>query len=472
MFQPLLHKGKFFTPEKMEEIITTAFDILAEVGITVTNEDAIAGLTRLNYKQKNGRFIIERTEAGKFLEYQRKNKQNLLSHIDKCQSRKGLTGTIESYSGFYEDYKTGQIIKYDTEALVKQTIFVEKCSREYGFMPTVPGCASDVNPILESLHKYKIAAQYCHDGGPIEPTSDVSAKYMFEMADVIGQEMTRLPVYPVSPLNLGGDSFDILLKYKDKLKSTYVFSMSGMGVTSPMSISMSFALCLAEVLGSALFVHELTKLPVDMRPNIFPFDLHALAFAFGSPEKFQYELMAEDFTAQLLDAPLNYHSTNIHTMAVCSGVQATTEKMTLMTAGALYGATHFYCIGTLALDEVFSPNQMLLDLEGMRIVEKMLNKPTLEKIPEDFASYVAKHIDSGFMASDLTLENYKEYLWYPQLYNRKPLQKWLDMGARETAELVKSKINEINSREPGFILDDAKVSKLDELYTRALSEVE
>ena len=50
-------------------------------------------------------------------------------------------------------------------------------------------------------------------------------------------------------------------------------------------------------------------------------------------------------------------------MAKVPDCQSAAEKAAIMTAGAFLGARHFCCAGTLSLDEIFSPEQLLVDCE-------------------------------------------------------------------------------------------------------------
>ena len=62
----------------------------------------------------------------------------------------------------------------------------------------------------------------------------------------------------------------------------------------------------------------------------------------------------------------------MHTLAKRCGAQSCFERGSLMTAGCLQGARYFYCIGSLALDEIFSPLQLIVDLEMMRQLETLI----------------------------------------------------------------------------------------------------
>ncbi|HEY5582972.1 MAG TPA: trimethylamine methyltransferase family protein [Ruminiclostridium sp.] len=464
-----LYKGKYFKAEDVEKILSGACDILSSIGVRVVNERALKKLEELGFEIKAGRVVINQKQTRSFLtDIRARLTRQEVPEIQKGKST--FDGMVSIYSYNYERPEDGQILPFDTSALTSMAQFVEKCSQRYGFGTGVPGYPCDVPPALESLIKYKIAAENCHDGWPLEPTSMLAAKYMFEMAEIMEKPMRRLPVFIASPLCLGGDSFDIVFEYKEKLESVYVFSMPTLGVTTPLSVSMAFAMDLAEVLGGALLVHELTGLPVDIKPNVFPFDLRAFNIGFGSPEKFIFECMSADFSAQLLQTPLEYRSTNIHTWAKKAGIQAAVEKGTLMMAGAMNGARKFYSIGTLSLDEVFSPIQLILDLEIMQHVAKLIKGFEVEELPENFTSIIKEGLERGFISSDLTLDCHEDYIWYSKLFERTSFNKWANSSKKDVTEIIREEVKKINQQDVKYILDAQKARALNEIYKLAMGK--
>jgi hypothetical protein len=89
----------------------------------------------------------------------------------------------------------------------------------------------------------------------------------------------------------------------------------------------------------------------------------------------------------------------IHTWAKRAGVQAAVEKSTLMMAGALNGASYFDGLGTLSLDEVFSPVQLVLDIEIMNHVSRVVAGMSVDAMPSDLCGMIAEGLDRGNIGS-------------------------------------------------------------------------
>jgi trimethylamine:corrinoid methyltransferase-like protein len=448
----------------MEQIIDASFNLLASVGLKATGGGILDRLKKLGYYEKDSRILIPKKRSREFLEELRKNKELLLADIER-NTRDRLVGALSGYTMDCKDYRSGRVEPFTVETLEEHAKLVQKIRKRYpALLSTAPGYPSDVPPEMESVAKYRTSVKYCDGEWLFEPTSLAAANYLFEMADVVGHKVDRLPVYPVTPLVYSGDSIDIVLANKDRLKSAYVFSMPSLGVTAPLSVSMSFAVVLAEVLGSGLLTHELTGLDILIRPEIFPYDMRSMNYAYGSPEKFVYEAMSADFLAQLLDVPVNYHCTNIHSMSMLEKVYM--DRYSLMTAGALFGATKFYCVGTLGFDQIFSPVQLILDLEMIRQLQRMIDLGGIEEIPVDFADMIGKNIDGNFIATDLTRRNYKNYLEYSQVFRKTTIEEAED-GKAETDRVI-AFLDGLQSEEAPEMLSLEQEKEIDRIYAMAL----
>lgn len=463
------NRYNFISTQKTEEILQSAFEILEQIGILVSSAELLSELKQLGFAATGDRVKIPQTQSRDFLDDLRRDNAGLCSEINQKRSRSRLEGVMGSYTMRFEHPLTGANELFTTESLIAATKFAAAVAEQYGsFVSFAPGYPCDVPPELDSLIKYKISAEYGAGAIPVEPTSVVAANCMFEMAQVTGQPIRRLPVYPISPLCLGGDSAEIVWRCKNQLESFYVFSMPSIGCTAPLSLSKSLALCFAEVLGCALLMREVTGLACHLRLTVNPFDLQAMNYAFGTPQKCLYDCIAEDFLAQVLDTPVNYHCANIHTNCAVSGVQSAMEKTSLMTAGASLGATKFYCIGTLSMDEVFSPAELILDAERLVQVQGLLQKPELEPL-DGLLLELEEHLASGFLMSDRTLDFHEEYVRYSPLINRSGYGSYSAGNHREMLEAAraqaKTQFSKAHQRTPNAQFSAA----LDDIYAYALT---
>lgn len=458
-----LHKGRHLSPKRAERIISGAGQILQHVGVKVTDKTVLEELHGFDgIQMKEDRVYVGESVYRGFLERQKAYKTVLDKHGDR------LHGEASLYTYHYRDAVDGQIKIFNQKTLGEYAAFVEKAHRVYPLNPVIPGYPTDVPAQLSSLARYKISAENCSSSWPVAPDSVEAAKYMFEMTEVMGQEMKHLPVYMISPLTLGGDAFDIVRKNCHRLESFYTFAMPNMGVTTPMNLSMGLALVLAEVAGGAILTEMLTGLKGEIRPNLFPFDFKQFNIAFGTPEKFLYEQAAVELAAYIRDGEPDYSSTNIHTWGKEPDGRTAMEKGMMIMAGAMGGARRFYCVGTESLDELFDPLQMIQDLEAIVFAQKILDGVPKDDVEDTLLAEIEEGLMGGFVSSDRSLDDFEDYFTSSQFSCMDNLQKWVLDGEKSTGDSLKEIYQEIEKQPVEYVLDGIKKRELDKIFEIAL----
>ena len=157
-----------------------------------------------------------------------------------------------------------------------------------------PGIPMDVHPDLQPLAQYRIAATLCPPGRHARwtPPLPSTARYLLDMAEVMGRPIHHLPVYIPTPLRLGGESLDVVMACLDRLEHISVSSMPSTGTSAPLHPFGALALAAAEVIGGMIAVKILTGKPVTCSVNIFPSDLREGSMVFGSPENMFFRCWA------------------------------------------------------------------------------------------------------------------------------------------------------------------------------------
>jgi trimethylamine:corrinoid methyltransferase-like protein len=109
--------------------------------------------------------------------------------------------------------------------------------------------------------------------------------------------------------------------------------------------------------------------------------------------------------------------------------QAALERAASALWQALLGARHFWAVGQLSVDEVFSPQQAVLDREILGYVERVVQG--LELGPEvDALALIREGVAEGqFLSTDDTLSRYRGFYRFPDLFRHWGLQRWRAEGA-------------------------------------------
>ena len=458
-----LETGRHLSREQAEKILDATGNILQTIGIKVASGECRKKLKSCQgISLKGDRALISTRAYQGFMQKQKGRGAPPDKHGER------LHGEPSPYTYQYRDAQNGKIKVYTTESLARCAGFVEKASHIYPVNPVIPGYPTDVPPEISSLARYRLAAENCSSGWPLAPDSLLAAEYLAEMAAVMGQEMNHLPVYMVSPLTLGGESLEIVLANKGRLKSFYTFAMPDLGVTTPMSVSMGLAMALAEVAGGCILVEALTGLEGEIRPNLFPFDFRYFNIAFGSPEKFLYEQASAELLAYITGGCPDYSSTNIHTWAKEADGRSAMEKGMMIMAGALSGAKRFYCVGALSLDEVFDPLQLIQDLECISFTQRILEGIPEDSVEECIMEEIREGLEAGFVCSDRSLDEYAGYVASPALFPRETLQKWQQNGGKRHRDYLVEQYRKTDSIDCPYILEAEKKKELRKIYDSAL----
>jgi trimethylamine:corrinoid methyltransferase-like protein len=265
---------------------------------------------------------------------------------------------------------------------------------------------------------------------------------------------------------MGGESLEVVLACLDRLDQLWVGSMPSTGATAPIHPFGALALSAAELMGGMIVLRLLTGKPVFFRLAIFPFDLRAGAMVFGSPENFLFQMLYNDanrfYGWQDDPAP-----DNIHCMAKLPDGQSAAEKAAILVNGALLGARAFSCAGTLSLDEIFSPTQLLLDCEIRDWAQRAVQGVWLgEEAVEDWPAEIQAGIQRGFMGLDSTLDGYQRHIWFPVRFERGAIGPWLERGQPKLEEQLRQEVRgRVASHE--FELDSTRRMEIERIYQAA-----
>ena len=442
----------------------------------VTDETIRSELLGKGFSLVNGRLTVSRETAGSFLnsmiEREKNSRDETKNKPEPQQSRRVLDGWINNYPHSFYDPETGAIISYNTDSLVKMTAFCNRVGKQYGFSVNVPGYPKDVPPACEGIARFVIGNKFLDGGTYPEPMCRHSAKYLFEMCDILGQKMTSLPVYLSTPLTIGDESFLTVLEYRDRLDSVSIGSMPSFGANTPLSISGGIALVLAEGLLGAIIVNSLTGLKTHIGVSLLPFDFKETNLVFGTPEFLMLHSLCHDFNNALFGRSGNMGSVEIHTQAIHPDGQAAAEKAIAMTAGYMMHeegeSITFRGMGTLGMDEVFSPAQLLVDAELLNYIRRFDSGYEIEKIPDDFLDEIREGIDKSFIPSERTAGRYRDFMYHSGLFTRASFgsqRRYNFTGlAKKAADTARAEL----ARKPEMVLESETAARLDKLLAEAV----
>jgi trimethylamine:corrinoid methyltransferase-like protein len=458
-------RSPLISPDQSARIHDLAKQVLSQIGLEVRHPPYQAQLQKAGLKIAGDRLLIPPQVVDEYVDEMRRQVSRPRREDPPPDSGR-LTLGVSSYSLFVHDIELDRVVPYTTERLVEMTRLVDSLADD-GVSGAPPGIPMDVPPDLQPIAQYRIAALYARQGAtPVDPTSAHTARYLFDMADVMGSPIHHLPVYIPTPLRLGGESLDVVMSCLDRLEHISVSSMPSAGTSAPLHPFGALALAAAEVIGGMIAVKILTGKPVTFSANIFPSDLREGSMVFGSPENMLFQMLGADFN-RFYGYQWNGAPDNIHVMAKVPDCQSAAEKAAIMTAGAFLGARHFSCAGTLSLDEIFSPEQLLADCETRDWVQRGLQGIWLgEEVADDWLEEIRQGIAHGFMGLDSTLDHYKAQVWYPQRFLRGAIGPWLSQDQPRLSGKLRHEVRR-RIASHSFELDLARRNAIEEIYRAA-----
>jgi trimethylamine:corrinoid methyltransferase-like protein len=301
----------------------------------------------------------------------------------------------------------------------------------------------------------------------VDPKSAETMPYILDMAEALGHPLESLPIYIFTPLTLGSESLECALKFRNRLRSVSVSDMASLGCTTPIHPGDAFALCAAEVVGAALLLREIIDLPIHWGIRLCPIDLRGLAMSLGSPEDLLLQFANAEVNAFLHGTRWWPAAGGIHTGAKLPSAQSCAEKASLMTAGALLGARHFADAGTLSLDEVFSAEQLLYDLEIRDHVQRLVGGMAGDCDPERCLRDVSDGVEQKtFAGLETTARVHREMYWHPTLFHRQFFSAWQSEGCRSLREIARARLHDLLTQHEYELEGDVR-RQVDRIVDRA-----
>lgn len=457
----------FFSDSQIEQIREGALSILDEIGVKISRPELIVQLAKKGFRVDGDFVKIDKETARKKMDSQKPGAPS--ESIGKPRT---LTTYISPYSHTFETID-GTFEPITTGSNLSMGEFAAKAAKIWPSLgASCPGHPTDIPPDVQFLRHTVNSVLCCEGYYPMEPVSLKIADYHFAICEAMNRPVRSLPVYVASPLNISSGSFDIALKYYKKVDEIAFSSMPSLGANTPLNLVGAYAQTIAENLGGAVIFEALTGVNTRYGMSIFTFDFRDMSMPFGTPEKLLLEWTNLELRARLTGGEFcGIDCTDIHTNAVRCGIQACVEKSSLATAGALLGSYIFYCSGTLGMDELFSPVQLLLDLEMLQHIQKIVNGMPKDDFDGDLIAEVREGLKSGYMMSDRTLDNLDRYVWQARLFTRKTFGAYMNNPFKIEIEKAKDLAGDIMKKPSIWRLDDKRAKEIEDIFAAALKSL-
>ena len=338
-----------------------------------------------------------------------------------------VTASAGIYYSLYHDPESGKLLPWTQERLASYAMLAKRL--EHIGAASMLGCPLADPPQLAPLYE----RLYCWRYGIQEAGSihlDELCPFILELYEMraswLGRplkEIFRGSAYLVPPLKLGRHEAYQFHYFAERGLPISLGDQYATGATAPVTMAGALALSLAEQLAVGILqraFHGGRRFALHC--SISPLDMRTMFYPYGRPEMALANLAMAQM-ARHYGLPFYGHAglTDAKLPSAEAGYQkALTALPTLLASGRLHMDA-----GLLAVDEICSPLQLIIDNEFLGALKHLCQSfPTDE---EALALELIASIGPGgnFIATEHTARHFRQEHWEPQIWSREPLQIWL-----------------------------------------------
>ena len=377
----------------------------------------------------------------------------------------------------YYDWRTGQRM-HGTRAIltdiVKMGRGLARC-RSIG----APVTMCDVSERVEPVEALALLISNTDRASGLEVLHADNVKYMVELGEIFSGKPRDVRFvascnFFVPPLILGKRAAACIVE-KTKYKVSGVpGTMPVSGATAPVTRAGTMAIEVAEIV-TGWVLHRLLdpELPLGGIVCSGSLDMRTGRALFGSPEAIVQDCGVVQTLQHFYGIRIYISSAYVDCKA--PGIEAAFAKLYKAMAGGMFTHNFNMSCGLLDAGQVWSPTQMVLDMEMMDAVRALFRDipVTDETLALDLISEVAQSDHRAFTDSDHTAALFRRHLWHPAIFDRR---NWQGAEAerhrdRELLEKADQTWREALKNSPPFELPADKQKAVDDVLRRARAEL-
>ena len=415
------HLETLVEPLDTARIREGALRILTEIGLAVPSADVRDRLADAGLRVADGRVFVDAGRASTLMERQRSQ-----------QTPEPEDAPLRLHSGshalFHFDPEARCISPLTVAALEPYTKLLGALAQS-GMIAAAccPGQPTDVEPRIAALTQQFLAARFIPDP-PLYAYSLADMPYVAEMARILGKGVA-VGVHPVSPLMLGGEEFELALRLIEEgtLASVSAAPMPVMGVTAPLDWVAGWAQAVAEAVGTAVALETLGAQRCSAFAALYVADMHTGGLIYGSPEHALITLAEATVNREILGNSRRA-AKSLYTTARTPDPHAALEKTAHTVVALLAGYRELGGVGVLAVDEVFSPQQVFVDFDIVGHAWRVVRGLGETHGEGDVVALVNEGLSQPerFLGAAATLARFRDFYWSPGLLSdRRSAKAWL-----------------------------------------------
>lgn len=361
-----------------------------------------------------------------------------------------------------------------------------KLYHSLGLSGSYPVTPQDVPPLMRALACFKICWQDSDRVRPFDYMHVRQLPYLHEMHRVM-QEPLAITINVTKAMGVSEHDLDVFMRYypcwKRNRKEISWYSLcdyAQLGISKPITSTG----CLASYLSQSFGLHILFRL---FDPELFiaprlspgmPTDLRQMSWAFGSPRMHLYSFLAERAMPALcgLTPDLYAPASGCMWTGSCSiDARSGMEKMATTLTAALQGARSFSGAGNLAIDDLFSGVQLILDVEIFEYVKELIEAfdPSPDLLTTEGVYEVLRDVGlrrEEFYSHPDTAGKVRSLLPASDRRPHEKLRAWMVHRQDMKDRLRQEALDRVRQQEP-FVLESERYEALERIYKKAETEL-
>ena len=471
-----------WTPEIMQTCRDVGQRLLEDVGLLVRHEQFVNAIRGHRGVTVHGdRVHLSRALTDEHLDaFIARNREALLQPHSAGEDEWSISN--DGYSIAVIDIETDEVRPATCEDL-RQLI---RLIHSLGVSGSYPCCPQDLHPMMRSLATFKICWEESEVIRPFDYLDVRQTPFLYEMHRVMEKPFI-INVNIPHCMAVSEHDIEVFMRYypiwkehRDRISWYSICDYPMIGINRPISATGSVALYLAQSFGTHV-LFQLFDPEIRMAPRLsagMPVDLQSMAWAWGHPRMHLYQFLNDRVLPALCDLhPDEYRSSHGFMCSSSCAVDARAgmEKTATALVAAMQGARHFGGAGNLAVDDLFSGVQLVLDVEIFEYVKDLIGAfdpppdlmtadglyETIRDVAEGRAEFFS-HIDTAMKVRNLL-----------PVSKRRPhekLRSWM-MHEKNIKDRIREECLERIANQPPFELDPDNRSELQRIYDAAEREL-
>jgi trimethylamine---corrinoid protein Co-methyltransferase len=437
-----------FERRELEMIHRNVLRILREIGVEIGHPlilDALAAIgAQVDGTASRARFpeaVVEEFIAS-------------CPRVDWETRQPGLMARASFYWGKYEDPDTGELGPIDERRVREYFALARALPNIDGwFMTGCPWCPSpELSPLYERFYCWRYGAEPSGILYPLQMAPRLKELYS-AYAALKGKTLPEVfegGVYMMSPLRLSAEEAAQFVWWWQQGCRVGVSHMCTGGLTAPVTPAGLVATNIAEEIAIALLnkaCYGTTALRFfAMVANV---DMRNMMRPYGRPEM----IVANALVAALA----RYYGVGCFTQSGSSDAkvpscEAGAQKALSAALALASGADAMIDAGTLSIDEVFSPIQMILDDELTGAIRHTLRPVVVSEETLGFEALAELAPGELIAAHPHTARHFREVSWEPTVWSREMLAGWEATGRKTDVDRARERYHALVDGAPPFAL--------------------